>query len=263
MTHADGRAGVPDDRGDEWMTAPPRPNPLAALTSRADRLFADRPDLVLIAPYLTYLLLLGLRDAVDPQYRWIAAIVRGAGSLTVVWLARRHLPPLGPPRWGVALVSALLATLLWVAGQKLFNALGVPWRLPLFPGEPQVRDPADELGRGVLLWVDIVTRVGVAVTAVPVVEELFWRGFLLRALVDWHQFERIGYGQFSWRALAGTALLSTLQHPDNWLVSILLWLGWNMQFYRTRSLRCMMLTHALTNLALYSYVVATGDWMFW
>jgi uncharacterized protein len=106
-------------------------------------------------------------------------------------------------------------------------------------------------------------RMTVACTAVPIVEELFWRAFLLRALIDWQNFERIPLGAFTWFSFLGTAAISTLQHPDNWGVSVLCWMAFNGVFYWTRSILCLALLHGFTNLALYLMVLRVRDWAFW
>jgi uncharacterized protein len=95
------------------------------------------------------------------------------------------------------------------------------------------------------------------------VEELLWRGFLLRAFTVWNHYDQVPWGRFSWRAFIGTALLSTVQHPDNWLVSIGCWLLFNALFYWKKSLLFVMACHAITNLALYLYVLRASDWRFW
>jgi CAAX prenyl protease-like protein len=234
-----------------------------ALALRADEIGRNRPDLVLILPYMGYLLLLGLVGLVPAQWEWAAIVVRGVGSLAVVYAFRRHLPALGRPYWLIAVAGGVLAAWLWYAGQYAFDAWGLGGRLPLYPGRKEVVDPRDLLGAGRLFWATAVLRVAVAVTAVPVVEELFWRGFMLRALLNWNDFERVPAGTFGWTAFIGTALLSTLQHPDNWGVSIVCWLFYNALFYWKRSLACLMLVHGLTNLVLYFYVLRVGDWAFW
>jgi CAAX prenyl protease-like protein len=106
-------------------------------------------------------------------------------------------------------------------------------------------------------------RITVATVAVPIVEELFWRAFLLRALIDWHRFERIPIGTFTWVSFLGTSLLSMVQHPDNWAVSVLCWFAYNGLLYWKKSILLLMITHGVTNLALYLYVIYSGDWLFW
>ena len=239
-----------------------------------DRLVEDRPDVALMAPMLVYLALLLLRDtALLPyEYRWLASLIRGAGGLGVVWLLRRHMPPWGKAHLPLALAMALLVAAGWYYGQYLFNWLGVPHRLPipLFPGDFELTDPRDQLGTGGLFWSTVVTRIVVASTTVAVVEEIFWRAFLLRALIDWSNFEKIPLGTFAWRSFLLTALLSTLEHPDNWAISIPCWLAFNALMYWKKSVLFLVLVHGFTNLFLYVWVILNAvcwgnatAWMFW
>ncbi len=232
---------------------------------RVDHLAGDRPDLALMAPYLVYLLLLSLRDQFPDHLNWLAALLRGVGSLWVCWLLRKHFPPWGKPYWLIAIVAGAACAAGWAAGQHLFNQLGWPARLPLplFPGTPTITNPLEKFGDDLLGWTTIWLRIGVAVTAVPIVEELFWRAFLLRAMIRWNDYEKVPLGTFTWFSFLGTSLISTLQHPDNWMVSILCWMAFNGLMYWTRSVLCLVLVHAFTNLFLYAYMVLWRDWMFW
>lgn len=245
--------------------------------SWVDRLAADRPDIVLIAPLLVYLALLGLRDTVLPyEYRWLANLIRGTGGLAVVWLFRRHLPPWGDSHWLLAGVCGVVIAAGWYYGQYLFNGvidgLGASQlrRLPLFPGDFELVDPRDQLGDGGLFWSTVVTRIAVASTTVAVVEEIFWRAFLLRALINWSRFETVRLGTFTWRSFLITSLLSTLEHPDNWAVSIPCWFAFNALMYWKKSVLFLVFVHGFTNLFLYIWVILNavcwGDqsaWMFW
>jgi len=228
------------------------------LANLADR----RPDFVFMAPYLAYLLLLPVKDWVPEAYMPWAIAARGLVGLAAFWVLRRHLPPLGRAHWPTAIIVGLLTVVLWVGGQYLLDWMHLGGRFFLFPGSPEVKDPRIGLS-AFSWWSQAVLRITVATIAVPIVEEIFWRGFLLRAFINWDRFERIPLGAFAWRALTGTALLSCLQHPDNWGVSIFCWLAWNALMYWKKSLLCLMITHGVTNLVLYIYVIRTGDWQFW
>lgn len=228
-----------------------------------DRLAESRPDVALMTPLLTYVALLSLVLVVPPTWQPAAIALRGIVSLTVVWLFRRHLPRWGSPRWAIAIAVGVFAAWGWVVGQYVIDHFGWGGRLPLMPGEKAPVDPRIDLGARGLFWATWWLRMIVACTAVPVVEEIFWRGFLLRALIDWHHFERVPLGKFTWLSFLGTSLLSTLQHPDNWGVSILCWMLFNAVFYWTRSILCLVLVHGMTNLVLYLIVLRVGDWSFW
>ncbi len=245
-------------------TVPPR--------SPLDRFASERPDVVLMAPMLAYLALLALKDLFPPEWNWLASVLRGVGGLWVAWLFRRHLPPWGRPFWGSATIAALLIAAGWYYGQYWLNSLGVPHRLPLplFPGEPAPVDPREALGQGPLFWLTVSLKIAVASITVPVVEELFWRAFLLRAFISWTDFERVPLGTFTWKSFLLTSLLSCLQHPDNWLVSIPCWFAFNALMYWRKSILFLVITHGLTNLFLYTWVLvqAVGGghasaWMFW
>jgi uncharacterized protein len=226
-----------------------------------------RPDFVMMAPFMAYLVLLPLGDCVGKAYLPWALAAKGVGGLAVFWLLRRHMPPLGRAYWPIGILVGILAAILWVAGQHLFNHLNVYSvnlgdRFFLLPGRRQVVDPREGLS-AFSWWSQVTLRLAVTAITVPIVEEIFWRGFLLRAFINWDRFETIPLGTFAWRAFLGTALLSVFQHPDNWGVSIFCWLLYNGLMYWKKSLLCLMITHGVTNLVLYTYVIKSGDWQFW
>ncbi len=230
--------------------------------SRLDALGAARPDVPLLAPYLTYLVLLGAKDALPVEWQPVAIALRGLVSLAVVWMFRRSLPPWGRPHVALAAAIGFACAWGWIAGQYLFDDIGLGGRLPLFPGEKSPIDPRVALGADNLFWTTWGLRLAVATTAVPVVEELFWRAFLLRAFVRWGDFQRVPLGQFTLWSFVLTSALSTLQHPDNWMVSILCWMAFNALFYWKRSVLFLVLIHAFTNLCLYVMALRIGDWSF-
>jgi uncharacterized protein len=231
------------------------------------RLADKRPDIILVAPFMVYLLLLGLNDLVPESYMPVPIIIRGIGGIVVFWLLRRHMPSLGRAYWGTALIAGVLVAAGWVGGQYLFNQIQIGSfnfgdRLFLFPGTIDASDPRADIG-AFSWYAQATTRITVACITVPLVEEIFWRGFMLRALIDWDRFDKIPLGTFTWFSFVGTALLSTLQHPDNWAISIFCWFAYNGLFYWRKSLLFLMITHGVTNLALYIYVIAAEDWLFW
>jgi len=268
-TYPPGQSVGAADRPGEDAASPATPvradaegAPSAVEPAWLTQLARRRPDFVFMAPYLAYLLLLPLKDWVPAAYLPWATAARGILGLLVFWSLRRHFPPLGKPHWPIAITAGVLSAMLWVGGEYLFDQIHLGGRFFVFPGVLEVKDPRE--GLTALSWASqVVLRLAVATITVPIVEEIFWRGFLLRAFINWDRFERVPLGTFAWRAFIGTALLSCLQHPDNWGVSILCWLAWNGLMYWKKSLLCLMITHGVTNLVLYLYVIRTGDWQFW
>lgn len=228
-----------------------------------------------MAPFMTYLVLLPLDGVFSDEFRWIGMLIRGVAAMSVAWVFRGFYPPMG--RWHVGLATAvgLFAAWGWVAGQHLFDRLGLGGTLSptsLFSSNPSMFGPPHEpfdvaarIDSTGWFWVHVVAKIGAASTVVAVVEELFWRGLLLRTLIKWDDFEQVPLGTFTWFSFLACSLLSVLEHPANWGVSILCWFLFNGLFYYTRSLKCLILTHGITNLALYAYVVRVGGeaWRFW
>jgi CAAX prenyl protease-like protein len=247
------------------MSSPPESIALPGEPRWLARVIRAQPEVVLMGPFMVYLLLLALADLFPDELRAIPIAIRGIGGLWAVWLVRRRLPAMGRPHLLLAVLFGILAAAGWVAGQHLFNGLveqaGVAGKWYLFR-IPAAVDPRPHLAEGVW-WSQAVLRISVAVITVPIVEELFWRAFMLRAFIDWQHFDRVPMGAFTWFSFLGTSLLSVAQHPANWGVSIFCWMLFNALFYWKRSILFLILVHGITNLVLYVYVIQWQDWMFW
>jgi len=99
------------------------------------------------------------------------------------------------------------------------------------------------------------------VLMVPVMEEVFWRSFLLRYLTN-ANFRQLPVGTFSTSALMIMLAASALAHPE-WLVAIMASLAYALWLRRTRSLFGAIVAHAVTNATLGAYVLVTEDWQYW
>jgi CAAX prenyl protease-like protein len=101
------------------------------------------------------------------------------------------------------------------------------------------------------------------VIVVPLVEEIFWRGFLLRWLID-ADFTKVPLGTFEWKSFLIVAVLFMLEHaPADWPAAILTGALFNLVAVRTRSLSSCVLVHAITNLLLGIFILRTGQTGFW
>ena len=113
----------------------------------------------------------------------------------------------------------------------------------------------------VIFNVLIVSRLVGAVLVVPLMEELFWRSFMLRYLID-NEFMKITIGQFTWFSCLASAVLFGLEHHLIF-AGIMAGLAYNLLLYRTKSIVQCVFAHAVTNLALGVYVLQSGRWSFW
>jgi len=109
----------------------------------------------------------------------------------------------------------------------------------------------------------LLIRIAVSVIAVPIMEELFWRGWLMRWLMDSSHFEKVALGTFAPLAFWATAALFASEHGSFWDVGLVTGIIYNWWMVRTRNLWDCILAHAVTNGALAAYVVVAGQWQYW
>jgi CAAX prenyl protease-like protein len=142
---------------------------------------------------------------------------------------------------------------LWISPQAVFH------QAPRLDGF----DPEVFAGRPVLYWGGLALRFLRLVAVVPVLEEIFWRGFLLRYLVN-EEFEAVPFGACTPMANAVVAIGFMFEHslPD-WPAGLATGLLYNMVACRTRSLSSCILAHALTNALLGAFIMSTRQWGFW
>ena len=144
----------------------------------------------------------------------------------------------------------LLVFVLWIR-------LDAPW---MQIGEPSAAFvPVDAQGR--LDWPLITVRWLGAALLVPVMEELFWRSFLMRWLQQ-PVFEGVDPRRVGFKAVLLSTFVFMLAHPL-WLAAILAGLAYALIYRRTGKLWTAVIAHAVTNGALGIWVVQTGQWQFW
>jgi len=176
------------------------------------------------------------------------------GGLLWYWRARYKEDfsvRLSPGDWLTALACGLLVLVIWIAPEHYFYKLGGgtgfdPYAL------------ADSQGGAIGL---IAIRLIGASLVVPVMEELFWRSFLMRYLVN-PDFRIVPVGTFSWFSFLGVAVLFGLEH-HRIIVGIIAGLIYGLLLIWQKNLKGVIVAHAVTNLGLGIYVVATGNWLFW
>lgn len=225
---------------------------------------ATRQERAYLAPFLAFLLALGLGGAVahigdgqafwmfsEPRY-WIYPLqtVLCAGLLLRWWpWYQLEFPRKLPLTIGLG----VLALLVWIAPQEW---LGAPRRWDGF-------DPRFFGATGWPFALNLGLRLLRLIVVVPLLEEIFWRGYLLRYLIH-EDFTRVAMGTFSWLSFAVVTAGFCLEHsPADWPAAAVTGALYNFTAYRTRSLSSCVLVHAVTNALLGAYVLHTGQWGFW
>ncbi|MBU0944092.1 MAG: CAAX prenyl protease-related protein [Proteobacteria bacterium] len=150
-----------------------------------------------------------------------------------------------------SLACGLLVLLIWIVPDGFLYQLE----------QSAVFDPYS-LGESQAAFYTLISiRLMGAVLVVPIMEELFWRSFIMRYLIN-PDFRSLPMGTFSWLSFLGVAVLFGLEHHliGAGIIAGLLYGGllvWQ------KNLKGVILAHAVTNLGLGIYVIRTGKWIFW
>ena len=167
----------------------------------------------------------------------------------------------------LAIAVGVVGVVLWIwlchlqLEQELFAAIGLDKLLGL--GERPAYNPLAQLSETpALAYVFLSIRfIGLALV-VPIIEEFFLRGLVMRIVVreDWWN---VPFGEVTpLAAVVGTAV-PMLMHPGE-LLAAAVWFSmvtWLM--IRTRNIWDCVAAHAVTNLLLGIYVVSQGQWQLW
>jgi CAAX prenyl protease-like protein len=169
----------------------------------------------------------------------------------VIWFWREY--QLRPPT-RILFTSAvgLLVFVCWIAPQQF---LGAAPRVIGFNPDVFTAQPA--------YWSTVTIRFVRLVLVVPLVEEIFWRGFLLRYLIG-EKFHRVPFGTFSWLSFVVVTIGFGFSHsPVDRIAALITGALYNCVAYRTKSLASCVLAHAVTNLLLGLWIMKTRQWGFW
>jgi CAAX prenyl protease-like protein len=149
--------------------------------------------------------------------------------------------------------------LIWVGPDVLWPAYRQSW---LF-NNGLVGSPKSSLPPGTRVNVAfILFRVLASVVNVPLLEELFWRGWLMRWLIA-KDFQKVPLGTYTAQSFWLVAVLFAAEHGSYWDVGLITGIIYNWWMIRTRSLSACMLAHAVTNACLAAYVLTRDQWQYW
>jgi CAAX prenyl protease-like protein len=208
-----------------------------APTSKMRRHDASWPR---VAPFALYIALMAIGQSsipyLNPLMLYGVQLALTASLLACLWPAYAELHRPQRVRAADALLCIAVGVFVYIA----WLLLDAPW-MQLGNG----RGVAATLGGAHAQWPALALRAVGAVLIVPVMEELFWRSFLLRWLES-SRFSAIAPQQISMRAVLVSALLFGAEH-HLWLAGIVAGFAYALLYRRTGSLWAVIAAHALTN----------------
>jgi hypothetical protein len=185
-------------------------------------------------------------------------LLRDSILVAAIFFFSRSVLPMHAPYWYASVAVGVAVCAIWVAPDALIPG----WRENWLFQNPITGHITASIPRQELTPLMLTLRTMRAALLVPVIEELFWRGWLPR-WIQGSPFSKIPLGQYSQVAFWTTAVLFAAEHGPFWEVGLVCGVIYNLWMRRTRSLGDLMLTHAVTNLALSIYVIRTERWTFW
>ena len=167
------------------------------------------------------------------------------GRGVVVLPGERHRVVLGAHRVGVG----VLVFVLWIW-------LDLPWMVIGESGDGY--DPRDDGHVNIAL---ATIRILGAAVVVPIMEELFWRSFVMR-WIDKPDFLTLAPAAVTLKGLLLSSVVFGFEH-NLWFAGIVAGLAYGWLYRATGNLWVPTIAHAVTNGVLGAWVLYTGAWQFW
>ena len=221
----------------------------------------SRAAVARIVPFVAFMALLALRGALpdagtegfDPRWIYGLTVLLVGGLLAWFWREYGELVAQTLPSASEAALAVGVGVLVFA----LWINLDAPWMRLGDASAPFT--PLDAAGR--IDWPLAVVRWVGAALVVPLMEELFWRSFLMRWIQS-AQFETVPPQRVGPKAIVLGTFVFMLAHTL-WLAAVIAGLAYALLYVRTGKLWVPIIAHAVTNGVLGVWVVATGNWSFW
>ncbi|MCW5624179.1 MAG: CAAX prenyl protease-related protein [Burkholderiales bacterium] len=235
--------------------------------------FLTHPAVPRVVPFALYMVFLALKGSVPDSVdvRWLYPLQVGLVALALAVFWRRYtewesIGTLGVRDWLWAIAVGVIVFVLWInldAGWMTVEGLkaslfGAPDPAAVTDKPAPGFDPRDD-GQ-INLWLASSRLLGAAVV-VPVMEELFWRSFVMR-WIDNPNFLAQSARATTFKALLLSSVVFGLEH-DLWFAGIVAGLAYGGLYRITGKLWVPILAHGVTNGVLGGWVLYTGAWSFW
>ncbi|HEY3439183.1 MAG TPA: CAAX prenyl protease-related protein [Paludibaculum sp.] len=211
-----------------------------------------------VGPFVVFVVLLAVAPSLGPASRltlaaWVLIVA------VAIFLLSRNVLEFRPARPWASIAIGVAVFAVWVTPDLLFPG----WRSSTLFQNSLTGKLATSLGSDAFADpASLALRSLRAILIVPIVEELFWRGWLMR-WIERQDFQTVPLGHYHRNSFWLVAVLFAMEHGPYWDVGFLAGAGYNWWMVRTRRLSDLILAHAVTNACLCAFVVVTGRWEFW
>ncbi len=219
---------------------------------------APRSAITAAAPFVApFVIFVALRWLPFPQ-EWVAPVRLVVVAAAIALLSRRVIPrqpsfALGSILLGIAVFA------VWIGPDLVWPGYRDTWLLQnVLTGAARSSLPAQIKSNAFFISIRILE----SAMLVPILEELFWRGWFMRWLIR-ADFESVPMGRYTPWSFWVVAVLFASEHGPYWDVGLIAGVAYNWWTVRTRSLADCILAHAVTNAVLAGYVLVFNQWQYW
>lgn len=216
-----------------------------------------RATFAYVAPFAAYVSLMALDRAANLPAQFFFPLRFVVVGLLLLFVSRPYFS-LRPSRPGASVLLGALVFAIWVGPDLLFGYRHFWLFENSLMGKPESSIPA-ALRHNLPF---LTLRASGSFLLVPIVEELFWRGWLMRWLVT-QDFMSVKFGTYTPLAFWAVAFVFASEHGSYWEVGLAAGILYNWWAIRTRNIADCMLSHAVTNGILAAYVVLSNQWQYW
>ena len=219
---------------------------------------AQHPHLPYVVPFGVFLAILAISSHLTFLGEWEYPLRVLLLSAVLVVFSRRVLDfRIHAPILSISVGIAVFA--LWIAPEVIWPDYRSHW---LFSNSVTgtVSSSLDRVHRDSLLV--LIFRTIRAAVLVAIIEELFWRAWLMRWLIR-PDIQSVPLGAWTWSSMLISVVLFASEHGPYWDVGLIAGLIYNVLMVRTKSLGDCILAHGVTNGILSAYVIATNRWHYW
>lgn len=227
-----------------------------------DRQFSLRgslPTLAYVAPFAAYIAMMGLEHALSLPAEWLYPLRLLVVSAVLLTISRPYLSLRVSQSWA-SIGVGIAVFLIWIGPDWVFGpGYRHHW---IFENSLTGSAKTSVTPYLQLSTAFIAIRILGSTVLVPIFEELFWRGWMMRWLIH-KEFLKVPLGYYSASAFWLVAVLFASEHGPYWEVGLAAGIIYNWWLVRTRTLGDCILAHAVTNGLLGIYVVSARQWQYW
>jgi uncharacterized protein len=221
--------------------------------------FFTRQERARIYPFIGFILLLACEPLLASGLTWLGLgtqptyLLRTLAAVALLFYYRRDYVELSVAptlqQVVISILSGLLVFAIWI--------LPYPeWMGGYIAGDGKAL-PMDDTAD--IFW--LICRWSGSALVVPVIEELFWRSYLMRRL-EHPEFMSVSPAQVGTYAVMVSSVLFAIEH-QLWFAGLVAGLVYAWLYRRFKVLWIPVLAHMVTNAVLGAWVVAGGQWQYW